>query len=434
MRLIAIQSLIKIFTHPAKPKDVFDNIFNGLEVRDRAFIMELVYGVLRHAIYIDWLLEPFIKTPAKVAPFTRNNLRAAIYQLMFMRVPDWAAVNEAVEAEKINSQKAPFVNAVLRNFLRSAYKDRQIPEDSIVKQISIKTSHPEWLIKKWIERFGADEAAALAEANNQIPPIVLRVVDQAKKENILRLLSEKGVNAQLTKYSPYGIMLDACPPDIYTELLLLGAFIQDEASQLVAQLLNPLPGEKILDACAAPGGKATHIAQLIKDSGEVVAIESDSRRIPQLKENIARLSLKSIKITNTDVSAPGKDIGSDFDRILLDAPCSSLGVIRRNPDVKYRHSEKSLAAFHEKQYALLCSVSTMLRKGGTLVYSVCSTEPEEGEKVVERFLHKCPEFSIIRAVQPFFCAFETSSGFYYRTYSHRHGLDGFFATMLIKNL
>ncbi|TAN44702.1 MAG: 16S rRNA (cytosine(967)-C(5))-methyltransferase RsmB [Nitrospirae bacterium] len=432
IRLIAINALIKILTRPAKPKDVFDDIFDELEVRDRAFVMELVYGVLRHAIYIDWLLEPFIKTPAKVAPFTRNNLRAAIYQLVFMRVPDWAAVNEAVEAEKTNSQKASFVNAVLRSFLRSTAQERPLPEKDPVKSISIKTSHPEWLIKRWIERFGADEAAALAEANNHVPPIVLRVVDAANKERVLKLLEEKDIKAQQAKYSPDGIALNTCPPDIYSELLSTGAFIQDEASQLVAHLLNPLPGERVLDACAAPGGKVTHIAELMKDNGEVIAIESDSRRIPQLKENIKRLFLKSVKIVNADASAPDKNIGGDFDRILLDAPCSSLGVIRRNPDVKYRHSVKSLAAFHEKQHALLRSVSAMLRKGGTLVYSVCSTEPEEGEKVIERFLHNHPDFSIIKADQPFFNALETGSA-HYRTYPHRHGLDGFFAARLKRN-
>jgi 16S rRNA (cytosine967-C5)-methyltransferase len=427
VRNIAVTALINIFQKSVKPKEALDGLAFNLDKRDRAFIMELVYGVLRYRDYLDWMLKGFIKKPSGLSTFTLNNLRSALYQIEYMRVPDRAAVNEAVNLERFNEGKRALVNAVLRNYLRK--RDSINPSSEIkdpIEFISITTSHPKWLVKKWVERFGYDAALKLAEANNIMPSVVLRAESQDKRDEVLQHLIEEGIEAYPSAISPVGIVLRGALPNLSSILEVHNLFVQDEAAQLVAYLLNPQPKDRVLDACASPGGKTTHIAQLMKDSGEVIAVENDDRRIQRLRENISRLDLNSVRIIHADVSSLQQ---SGFDAILLDAPCSSLGVIRRNPDVKYRHSQKDLARYHSIQCGLLDAVSKLLKPGGIMVYSVCSTEPEEGEHVIKEFLQQQHDFCIIKSNCDFLKPFETSEGFY-RTFPHMHGMDGFFAARL----
>lgn len=431
-RQLAIIALRKIFEKSVKPKDILDELSVDLDKRDRAFLMEIVYGVLRYRDYLDWMLKDFLKKPSGLSPNTLNNLRAAVYQLKYMRVPEWAVVDEAVNLERFSEGKRSLVNAVLRNFLRHKDEIKCPSKDNPVEYISITASHPRWLVKRWIKRFGYDEALKLAEANNRIPPVVLRAADKGKREEILKIFAGKGISASQTKFSPVGIVLKEFPPNLNSELLAHNLFVQDEAAQLVTYLLNPLPDERILDACAAPGGKTIHIAQMMKDSGEIIAVESEEKRIRQLEENVSRLGIKSVKIVHGDVKS--LDIGQ-FDKILIDAPCSSIGVIRRNLDVKYRHNEKDLIGYKGNQLDMFRVVSRFLRTGGLMVYSVCSTEPEEGEDVIKEFLHGNPDFSIIRGDNDFLAPFEVldkDGHLFYRTFPHRHDMDGFFAARLKK--
>lgn len=430
-RQIAVIALNKIFNKGIKPKEVLDEFFVDLDKRDRAFLMEIVYGVLRYRDYLDWMLRYFLKKTSGLSQYTINNLRIAVYQLKYMRVPEWAVVDEAVNLERFSKGKRSLVNAVLRNFLRHKDEIKDPPEDDPIGYISITTSHPRWLVKRWVKRFGYKEALELAEANNKMPPLILRAKDEDYRDMMLQVFAEK-IEAYPTAFSPVGIVLKESPLTISSELLTYKLFVQDEAAQLVTYLLNPLPDERILDACAAPGGKTTHIAQLMKDSGETMAVESEEKRIKQLQENVSRLGLKSIKIVHGDVKLV--NIGQ-FDKILLDAPCSSIGVVRRNLDVKYRHSEKDLCRFKENQIGILNAVSRFLKTEGVMVYSVCSTEPEEGEEVVNEFLHNNPNFSIIKGDYGFLSHFESldeDGHLFYRTYPHRHEIDGFFAVRLKK--
>jgi 16S rRNA (cytosine967-C5)-methyltransferase len=427
-RLLAINALLEIFQKDARPKQSVESRAVSLDKRDRAFLMEIVYGVLRFRDTLDWIMKHFLKNPSKLGDFIVNNLRIALYQMYFMRVPDWAVVNESVEIEKvsggINHGKAALVNAVLRNVIRQ--KDRFAPPfafDNPISNISINTSHPKWMIKRWVEKLGQEEAARLAEANNKIPPMTIRVNSlKTSRDELLRKLSQHGIIAEPTSFSPDGILLKEVR--IYDDLSFIeGLFVvQDEASQLITCLLDPMPGERILDACAAPGGKTTHIAQMIKDTGEIVSVEKDSKRIARLTENIEMLGLKSVTIRHAD-STRLENIGM-FDRILVDAPCSATGVIRRNPDVKYRHSGKDLIEYGMKQIGLLRSVSKLLKENGRLVFSVCSTEPEEGEQVVKDFLKTEREFCIIDAEAPLLKNFSFQGVL--RTYPHRDNMDGFF--------
>ncbi len=428
-RLQAINALLDIFQRGAKPKKSVDSRSVSLDKRDRAFLMEIVYGVVRFRDTLDWIMKHLLKNPAKLGDFTITNLRVGLYQIYFMRIPDWAVVNESVEMEKasdgsIKAGRTALVNAVLRNVVRQ--KDNfELPlvVDDPIASISINTSHPKWMVRRWVDRFGKDEAALLAKANNKIPPLTIRANSlRTTREELLRTLSLHGIISAPTQFSPDGILLKDVR--IFEDLSFIhGLFaVQDEASQLITYLLDPKPGERILDACAAPGGKTTHIAQMMKDAGEVVSVERDTKRIARLTENVERLGITSVKIINADSNAL-QDIGN-FDRILVDAPCSATGVIRKNPDVKYRHTAENLLECRTKQVSLLRSVSRFLRENGTLVYSVCSTEPEEGEQVVKEFLKTEREFRMISADALFLKSF-LYRGFL-RTYPHRHNMDGFF--------
>jgi len=428
-RLSAIACLSDILKKKGKPKYSIGQFSLTLDRRDRAFVMEIVYGVLRHLFVLDWVISSFVRDINRLRDNTVNNLRIAIYQILFMRVPDFAVVNESVEIEK-NSGKPSLVNAVLRNIIRRR-ETLQLPIhfDNIIREISVNTSHPGWMVKRWVEAYGIDEARSIAETNNSFPPLILRAnALKISRDDLLEMFAGENIPAKPTRFSPDGIIVDKCVS--YQDIAgFHGLFaVQDEASQLISYLLSPCQGERVLDACAAPGGKTTHIAQLMQDRGEIVAVEKDPHRIPKIEENIHSLGIRSVQILRADITEM-KDTGT-FDRILLDAPCSSTGVIRRNPDVKYRHTDRDITVFGKKQTLLLNAASQFLKKNGRLVYSVCSIDPVEGENVVRDFLKTSGEFRIIGAEQEFVAPFMKNS--FFRTFPHKHMMDGFFGVILCK--
>jgi 16S rRNA (cytosine967-C5)-methyltransferase len=455
-RYLAVTALSRIFKRQERPKDTLEDLGPDLDERERGFLMELVYGVLRRRDYLDRLLKDFLRKPSGLPDLTVNNLRVALYQLRFMRVPEWAAVDEAVSVEKRHrGGKAPLVNAVLRSYLRAGPAEPELPGDP-VSRISVLTSHPEWLVRRWAARMGVEEAERLALKNNENPPLTLRI--DIGRDEALRVLEAAGIDALPTPYAPSGVVVgqgetsaldgrgDArrqrvtpfnipLPPSSYV--------VQDEAAQLVAWLLDPGPGERVLDACAAPGGKATHIARMMGDEGEVIAVDADSGRAGRIGENSRRLGLHIVRVVAGDIRR--LEPGGAFDRVLVDAPCSSLGVVRRNPDVKYRHAESDLARLGRLQLEILTAAAGYMKQGGVLVYSVCSTEPEEGEDVVRFFLQSNPDFSIIKGHYDFLDDFAYNDDYgntFYRTWPHRagpracggYGMDGFFAARLKKGL
>ncbi|MDA8169489.1 MAG: 16S rRNA (cytosine(967)-C(5))-methyltransferase RsmB [Nitrospiraceae bacterium] len=438
----ALRALWGIWNKAATPKEILEALSKGLEKKDRAFLMELAYGALRQRDLLDWVLSGFFteKTPG---PPTLDNLRLALYQILFMRVPGHAAVFEAVRLEKERTGGKPgLVNAVLRNVLRQSgpiqgrldvlRKKSEDPAQAVperLRAISTLTSHPLWLLKRWARRFGADGALALAEANNKIPPLTLRInLLKKTREEALDMLSGEGIHASPALYSPAAIKAGHAS---FRELERIQSVSQpqDEAAQLVSILLDPKPGQRVLDACAAPGGKTTHMAELMGDSGEIVAVDIDGQRLLKLKENMARLGLGSIRPVAADILNMDTDMGL-FDKILLDAPCSSLGVIRRNPDIKYRAREKDLPEFGKRQSAMLQKVSGMLKPGGEIVYSTCSTEPEEGEDVINGFLSENGCFEMEKQMDPALGPLYENGLFFVRTYPHRHDMDGFFMAKL----
>ena len=437
-RELALLALKDVLKRGLKPKEAIERATKPdreINRRDRAFLMELVYGVLRQRDTLDWILRKFLTKSRMPGIDTLNNLRAGIFQIFYMRVPDWAAVNESVKLEKRHKGLA---NAVLRNALReredieselSGMKESIDESKSQVADISVLTSHPEWLIRRWSKRLGPTEAFELAEANNRHPTLTLRVNTlRAAREEVLMKLNGLGIEAEPTPLCPDGILLKEHIGYSELESLFGLVLVQDEAAQLMSYMLAPRPDQKVLDACSAPGGKTTHMAQLMKDTGEIIAMDTDKQRIEILKENVQVLGLDSVRIVQADITEYNEP--GFFDSIMLDAPCSALGTIRRNPDIKYRHVRKDLARFKEKQTRMLTSAAGLLRPGGKLLYCTCSTEPEEGEEVVTEFLKTSEEFYIIKDLHNVVKPLSTDG--FLRTWPHRHGTDGFFGALLIK--
>ncbi len=428
-RISAVACLIEILNQGVRPKKTLEQFSESLDRRDRAFLMEIVYGVLRNLYALDAIIGKFINNTNKLGNETTNNLRIALYQMLFMRVPGYAVVNESVEIEKPGG-KPSLVNAVLRNIIRQKDKTAlPLVYSDIIDDISINTSHQKWMVKRWLSRFGMQECRMLAEANNSMPGLVLRTNTlRTTREELLRAFADNNIRAEAARFSPVGIVIggETTYQDLSSYYGLFAA--QDEASQLISYLLAPQKGERILDACAAPGGKTGHIAHIMANEGQIIAVEKDPKRMRKLEENLSVLGVSSAEAVRADIREL-RDLGT-FDRILLDAPCSSTGVIRRNPDVKYRHALKDIVEFGKKQSSLLNAVAPLLRRGGRIVYSVCSMEPEEGEKVIRDFLKTTDEFRIIDADQEFIRPFLTDG--FFRTFPHRHKMDGFFGAILCR--
>jgi 16S rRNA (cytosine967-C5)-methyltransferase len=410
---------------------------------DRALATELVYGTLRWRGRLDFLLAQVLdRDLAKLEPVVRCALRLGAYQLVFSdRVPASAAVDEAVRCVRAAGleRATGLVNAVLRR-LAASLDD---PADAIalpslesdpLGHLTHALSLPGWIAERWLERLGPAEAAALATACNQPPPITLRANRRrTTRDALLAELRARHPEAAACTHAPDGIRLGHRGDPSREPAFLEGRFtVQDEASQLVVELLDPQPGEKVLDACAAPGAKASAIAERVGDDGRVVALDRHARRLELVARDARRLGLAQLGTAVADTSRSlGAQEGERFDRVLVDAPCSGLGTLRRNPDLRWRVQPGDPARLAETQLAILRTGATALGPGGTLVYSTCTSTPEENESVVKAFLDERSEFrraphdALPAAVQPLL-----DDGGDLRTWPHRHDADGFFAARL----
>jgi 16S rRNA (cytosine967-C5)-methyltransferase len=353
---------------------------------DRAFALELFYGVLRNLTLVDFWIG-CLRTE-KVEPYLRDILRLGIYQLFFLGTPDHAAVNESVELAL--PQARGLINGVLRNAIR----DRdELCSRGRRQPLSVRSSHPSFLVTRWQHNFGLESAAALCHWNNQPPPIYARI-------NRLKIDGEQFAQRYPeVEASPGHEDFFICLELPSTALKRGHCYIQDPSTVIAGLLLDPQPEEKILDACAAPGGKTGHLAQLMQNRGLIVACDRDDKRVQTAKENIERLGLTIARVCQHNwqqrrLPKQLQDAGL-FDRILIDVPCTNTGVMRRRVDVRWRLRPESVARMRQQQMEITRRVAALLKPGGILVYSTCSLEPEENEEAMQEFLREFPKWRLL---------------------------------------
>ena len=372
-----------------------------LNDQDRRFATELVYGVVKAGATLDWMLSHYSNRPmTKVDVAIRNILRLGMYQLFFLtKVPPSAACNESVKLAKKygHAGTVKFVNAVLRNATREPQKIQYPdPKQDPPRYLALKYFHPQWLIERWLQRLGYEATEELCHCNNQTPPLCLRTNTlKIDRTNLLKRLADEGVISQPSELVPEGIICTEHPSLGSLPSLLSGmAQVQDESSMLVSHVLDPHPGDFIIDACGAPGGKSTHIAALMNNSGRVLSTDLFAHKLAITNANATRLGISIIETEELDATTLNTRYMGQADRVLVDAPCSGLGVLRRKPDSRWRKSEATLAALPALQSAILHSAAQCVKQGGILVYSTCTTELEENQHVVESFLLSHPQFRL----------------------------------------
>ncbi len=420
-----------------------DHLIQELKKPDRALLHALVYGVLRWQGRLDWIIAHLTTRPEKkIDPLVMILLRLGLFQILYLdRIPDSAAVNTSVELAKKFRRKwaAGFINGVLRKAARrpneTAWPDRQ---KHPVAYLSAYHAFPSWLVSRWVDRWGDDETEELCTSMNAIPGITLRTNTlRASRQNLLERIQQEAESIEPTRHCPEGISFSSPHrPIAQWPAFQEGWFqVQNEAAQCIGHLLSPEPGQTVWDACAGLGTKTAHLAQIMNNQGRILATDLYNQKLERLNSEMQRLGIGIVDTLPADLLKTRPDrITLKFDRILLDAPCTGMGVLQRNPDGKWRNDATTIQSNHQRQLKLLENVAGRLNTGGLLVFAVCSFEPEENEAVVRAFLQKHPEFVIdhprldrVKDHQKLL----TSEGFL-KTFPHRHQMDGFFAAGLKK--
>jgi 16S rRNA (cytosine967-C5)-methyltransferase len=433
---------VKILNRVERTDSYLDKVLDAelrspdLSDPDKGLLSELVHGVLRWQNKLDWVLNGFSHGNfAKSEINVKNTLRVALYQVLFLeRVPHAAAVNEGVEfIKRIRGEKpAGLVNAVLRNIIRNIdgirYPD---PAEDQAQYMAVFFSHPLWMVKRWIARYGVEETTALLSANNERPHLSIRA-NQLKTDraSLLRLLQQLQVQASPSRWLDQFIRARGLSRIGQMEAFRNGLFtVQDESASLPCLLLDARPGDRVLDLCAAPGGKTTNIAEMMKNEGEVVAVDKYDGKLNLIRTSCDRLGLRNVTFLAADASTMDLE---PADRVLLDAPCSGLGVLSKKPDIKWKRDTADIVKLTVIQKEIIENAARMVKPGGVLVYSTCTIEPEENEDVVRCFLEKHPEFRLEDAKNFVPHDFVTPEGFV-TTFPHTHGMDGSFAVRLVKS-
>jgi 16S rRNA (cytosine967-C5)-methyltransferase len=403
-----------------------------LEPSDRALCHELVLGVLRWQLYLDKIIEHY--SNRKTTSLDKSvliALRLGLYQLRFLtRIPASAAVDESVKivhAAKLSSARA-FVNAILRRATREPEFNPASDISDPIERLAVENSHPAWLVARWTEAFGFEETKGFTQANNQTPTTSFRVVQtKAVEADALQKLSDSGVPHERSNLVD-GAWRVSVVSKLVRELAERGEiYLQDEASQLVAKTVGAADGEQILDLCSAPGGKTTLIAE--SSNASVVAVDVSERRLATVATAIELQGLKNVQLILLDGSEKLPFGENTFDRVLVDAPCSGTGTLRRNPEIRWRLSIDDIQRLSTQQQRLLISAARVLKPGGRLVYSTCSVEREEDEHVVATFLQTHRQFNQVRLTSPSELVTETGA---LRTWPQHQGTDGFFVAAFEK--
>ncbi len=437
-RQIAFLALKNIYRQQAYTDLALDRVLKKVEIDpvDRGLACELVYGIVRRQRTLDALIDLLGKKKAQQQPpDLRIILHIGLYQLRYAdRIPVSAAVNTTVELAKINglTKLAGVVNGLLREYIRQASQGDplQLPENTVAK-LGVLHSFPDWIVETWLEQLSVEEADKLATWFNQSPQIDLRVnILKTTVAEVEKRLTSAGVSVVPIPNLPQGLRITKAAGAI----ALLPGYkegwwaVQDSSAQLVSHLLDPQPGETIIDACAAPGGKTTHIAELMGDNGQIIACDRSAKRLNKVKQNAARLQLRSIQIYPGD-SRNLTEFKAKADRVLLDAPCSGLGTLHKRPDLRWRQTPESISQLVSLQRELLEQVATWVKPQGVLVYATCTLNHLENEKVIQSFLDCNSDWRIQVPSDRRIAHLATSEG-WIKIYPHRHHMDGFFMVKL----
>lgn len=427
-RSLALDALLQIEQGGAYSNLTLQKLLNQHQLedsRDRSLVTEIVYGTVQQQRYIDFLLEPFLKKGRQLEPWVQQLLRLSVYQFVFLdRVPSHAVVHEAVELAKRRGHRgiSGMVNGVLRSFLRTPRRSLGEIQDPVL-HMAIETSHPDWMVQRWVKQYGLERAKELCVENNRPPLVTVRVNTlKATRQEVQEALVAQGFEVAETQESAAGLQIISGGNVVQTSLFQDGLItVQDESSMLIAPLLAPEPGMQVLDACAAPGGKTTHLAEYMRNEGRIVAVDLHPHKEKLVQSNSRRLGITCIDTLVLDArKLAEQQTVQRFDRILLDAPCSGLGVIRRKPDLKWKKKEEDIEQIAAIQYELLCSLAPLLTDKGQLVYSTCTLDETENQGVIHRFLDEHPEFREVEGARRLILPQD-------------FGSDGFFMTKLERN-
>ena len=409
---------------------------------DKRFALEITYGTTKHRNTLDWVLEQSMSRPLeKVDPFVLNVLRTGAYQLLYMdRVPASAACDEAVKIVKKQRHQgvAGFVNGVLRSIARkyAGIDSIEFPDilENPVEHISLKYSYPCWMIQRWLENFGLDNTLAICRYHNTPPALTVRVNTlKTTVEAFTSLLTEKEIGWSPGQLCPESIAVkdySKLENDKASHSLYL---TQSESSMVVSHVLEPVEGERVLDACAAPGSKTTHIAQLMGDKGRILAVDIHEHRLRLVENSCARLGISSVDTLLSDAREIGGKLDDKFDCILVDAPCTGTGVLNKRADARWRKKPEDITFMSNLQKEILDSVVCLLKEGGRLVYSTCSLEPEENQQVLDYILKKHPELTGEPISQYLPNQGFDKEAFAVQLAPHSHNTDGFFISRLIRS-
>lgn len=433
---------VKVLNRYERSDSYVDKLLNSerrhsnLNSYDMSLMTELVNGVIRWRNKLDWCLTGFYRGDfQKCLNIVKNAMRVALYQIVFLtKIPAYSAVNESVEiVKRIQGEKtAGIVNGVLRNLIRNLdnvrYPER---DDDIVYHLSVMYSHPKWMIKRWIERFGAEETEMFLTYNNHRPNIPLRVnLIRSNVDEIIEYLRANEIKHYRTPYLQQSLRIKISKTNVIeSDLFKDGKFtVQDTSASMAVVLANPKPGQKIVDLCAAPGGKSFFLAELSEDQAEIIAIDKYESKLRFIEEGAERLGFRSIRTLVTDAREYEPEEKPDL--LFLDVPCSGLGTLSKRPDIKWKREHEDLLKLVKTQREILKNAARIIGSGGVILYSTCTTEPEENEENIKWFLEEHPDFEIDPAEK--YLPLDVCKDGFMQTFPHHHNCDGAFAARLIK--
>lgn len=442
VRELALQLLIRIEKESSFSHLLISDAMKRADIpqADENLLTEIVYGTIERKITLDYYLQPFIKNRKKLTDWVNILLRMSVYQMQFLeRVPPYAIINEAVNIAKKKGHRGigSFVNGVLRNIDRKGVRDVTKISDPI-ERLSIQTSHPKWLIERWVDNYGYEKTEKMCELNNEPKKITVRVnALKTTRDAMIEQFERAGIHSTACKWTKHGIIIH--DGNIFrTDFIEKGyVTVQDKSSMLAVEYLDVAPEMHVLDTCSAPGGKASYIAEQLQNKGTVYANDLHENKLTLITHHAERLGLTNINVSKQDARKL-RTIHKEktFDRILIDAPCTGFGVIRSKPDIKYSKHISDIKTLQSVQLAILQEAALLLRETGKLIYSTCTVEIEENERVIEQFLQINDDFQVdeqfLEEVNKTFANRARITPFGLQLFPQSMDADGFFITRIIR--